>query len=121
MLTVPISQAFHERRLALVVCRPEYFSVYSKPFKPKSSVESNEQSVSLDLVRTSSIVPLSGYQDGKVIQGLNGDFDGDRVIASGPGAGVFAAADSLTDETSERSNLTAGGALEGTFDEKAIR
>lgn len=105
----------------MVVCRPEYFSVYSKRFKPKSSAEIDEQPVSLDLVRTSAIVPLSGYQDGKVVDGLNGDFDGDRVIASGPGAGVFAPAESLTDEMSETPDLSAGGALEGTFDEQAIR
>lgn len=115
------SKAFHERRLALVVCRPEYFSVFEKTFKPKSSAESDEQPVSLDLVRTSAIVRLSGYQDGKVVHGLNGDFDGDRVIASGPGAGVFAPADSTMDESSEKAKLTAGGALEGTFDEQAIR
>lgn len=66
-------------------------------------------------------MPLSGYQDGKVVHGLNGDFDGDRAIASGPGAGVFAPADSMVDDLSEKANFPVGGALEGTFDEHAIR
>ncbi|KAJ9105540.1 hypothetical protein QFC19_003522 [Naganishia cerealis] len=116
-----VPQAFHERRLSLVVCRPDYFSVYSKPFKPKSAVISDEQPVSLCLVRTSAIVPLSGYQDGKVVTNMAGDFDGDRVLGSGPGAGMLAQAEAITDDTTEKHDISVAGALEGTFDEPAIR
>ncbi|KAJ9113617.1 hypothetical protein QFC22_005925 [Naganishia vaughanmartiniae] len=100
---------------------PEYFSVYPRSFKSKSAVISDEQPVSLCLVRTSAIVPLSGYQDGKIVKKMAGDFDGDRVLASGPGAGSLAQAEALTDDTSEKYDISAAGALEGTFDEAAIR
>jgi hypothetical protein len=52
---------------------------------------------------------------------MAGDFDGDRVIASGPGAGMIGQAEALTDEASEKYDISAAGALEGTFDEAAIR
>jgi hypothetical protein len=95
--------------------------VYPKEFKPKSSTIIEGQPVSLDLVRTSAIVPLSGYQNGKVVEGLNGDFDGDRVLASGPGAGTFLHASTMRDEDDGTDEGSNSGALEGTFDEEAIR
>jgi hypothetical protein len=114
-------KAFHERRLSLVVCRPSYFSVYARTFKPKSSTDIEEQPVSLDLVRTTAIVPLSGYQSGKVVDGMRGDFDGDRVLASGPGSGTFLKASTLNAGDGEDDETSNVGALEGTFDEEAIR
>lgn len=104
-----------------MVCRPEYFSVYPKPFKTRSAVVSDEQPICVCLVRTSAIVPLSGYQDGKVVKSMAGDFNGDRVLASGPGAGALGQAEALTDDTDEKHDLSAAGALEGTFDELALR
>lgn len=77
--------------------------------------------MSLDLVRTSAIVPLSGYQSGKVVSGMNGDFDGDRVLASGTGAGTFLHASSPSDVDDRSEEASNAGALEGTFDEEAIR
>lgn len=116
-----IVQAFHERRLALVVCRPEYFAIYPKAFKAKSSAALGDYPVSLDLVRTSAIVPLSGYQGGKVVNGMSGDFDGDRVLSTGPGAGTFLQPSPLSDEGDGADEAGPAGALEGTFDEEAIR
>lgn len=114
-------KAFHERRLSLVVARPEYFAIYPRTFKPKSSTDIEEQPVSLDLVRTAAIVPLSGYQSGKVVDGMRGDFDGDRVLASGPGSGTFLKASTLNAGDGEEDETSTVGALEGTFDEEAIR
>ncbi|KAJ9096765.1 hypothetical protein QFC21_005035 [Naganishia friedmannii] len=77
--------------------------------------------ISICLVRTSAIVPLSGYQDGKIVKKMAGDFDGDRVLASGPGAGTLGQAEALTDDTAEKHDLSAVGALEGTLNEPALK
>ncbi|KAJ9097579.1 hypothetical protein QFC20_006155 [Naganishia adeliensis] len=81
--------SLHERRICMVVCRPDFFSVFdSRPFTPRSAIPSGSQAISLQLTHLGVIVQMPGYQNGKLVGNMNSDFDGDKVVAQGPGSAM---------------------------------
>lgn len=122
----------HERRVALVVCRPEFFTVErgrqrlndthdvtsaetgNLPNAPKNAMTSFQ----LQLIRLSTALQISGYDEGKVIENQQSDMDGDRVLGYGigSGGGFVNAGENGANEDEDDGQ----GALEGLYEDTAI-
>lgn len=123
----------HERRVALVVCRPEFFTVARErqklndthdvtsaetgnlPTAPKNAMTSFQ----LQLIRLSTALQISGYDEGKVVENQQADMDGDRVLGYGIGSGGGFVPAQGKDGANEDED-DGQGALEGLYEDTAI-
>jgi hypothetical protein len=121
-----LCKSLHERRICMVVCRPDFFSVSgSQLFLPRSTIPSDTQPISLQLSHFGVIVQMPGYENGKLVGNINGDFDGDKVIAQGPGSVAAFTNFSSNESRGENEGWMEGedermGALKGVLDEASI-
>lgn len=110
----------------MVVCRPEFFKVFeSRPFVSRSGLPSETQQLSVQLTHLGTVVQMPGYEGGKLVGHMNSDFDGDKVIAVGPGAASaftnFGSTGSPSDDEEWMIGEDEGvGALKGVLDEASI-
>lgn len=110
----------------MVVCRPDFFSISgSQPFFPRCTIPSDTQSISLQLSHFGVIVQMPGFENGKLVGNMNGDFDGDKVIAQGPGSAAAFANFGSNGSRDENEGWMEGedegvGALKGVLDEASI-
>ncbi|KAJ9093692.1 hypothetical protein QFC21_006288 [Naganishia friedmannii] len=98
----------------------------SRPFVSRSSIPSPAQSASVQLTHFGIVVQMPGYEGGKVVGHMNADFDGDKVLAMGPGsASAFTNFGTTTGKEEDEEGWMAGedegvGALQGVLDEASI-
>lgn len=110
----------------MVVCRPDFFTVFeSRPFVSRSGIPSDVQPISLQLIHLGIVVQMPGYDGGKLVGHMNSDFDGDKVLAMGPGSASaftnFGSTATAEDEEGWMVGEDEGvGALKGVLDEASI-
>jgi hypothetical protein len=86
---------------------------------------SDPQPISLQLTHLGVIVQMTGYDSGKPVLNKQGDFDGDKVVAQGPGSATAFANFSDKRSEHEHEGWMEGedegiGALKGVLDEASI-
>lgn len=79
----------------------------------------------MQLTHLGTVVQMPGYDDGKLVGHMNGDFDGDKVTAMGPGSASaftnFGSTGSPSDDEEWMVDEDEGvGALKGVLDEASI-
>lgn len=110
----------------MVVCRPDFFTVFdSRPFVARSGIPSDRQPISAQLTHLGVVVQMPGYEGGKLVGHINSDFDGDKVVAQGPGSASAFTNFGSTGSRDEEEGWMVGedegiGALKGVLDEASI-